>query len=52
MVKLPATHDAGDIVIELSDDGRGMDPEQIIATARRQGLVGEMTSSMKRQFWS
>lgn len=40
-IRLQATHDAGDIVIEISDDGRGMDPARILAKARRQGLVGE-----------
>jgi two-component system chemotaxis sensor kinase CheA len=40
-VRLRALHDAGDIVIEISDDGRGMDPAKLLAKARRQGLVGE-----------
>jgi two-component system chemotaxis sensor kinase CheA len=40
-VRLKAMHDAGDIVIELSDDGRGMDPARILAKARRQGLISE-----------
>ncbi|HZL57368.1 MAG TPA: chemotaxis protein CheA [Bryobacteraceae bacterium] len=40
-VTLRAMHDAGDIVIQLSDDGRGMDPARILSKARRLGLVGE-----------
>lgn len=40
-IRLQAMHDAGDIIIEISDDGRGMDPARILAKARRQGLVGE-----------
>jgi len=40
-IKLRAMHDAGDIVIEISDDGRGMDPARILAKAKRQGLVAE-----------
>ena len=40
-VRLRAMHDAGDIVIEISDDGRGMDAAKILAKARRQGIVGE-----------
>jgi two-component system chemotaxis sensor kinase CheA len=40
-VRLNAMHDAGDIVIEVSDDGRGMDPAKILAKARRQGLVAD-----------
>jgi two-component system chemotaxis sensor kinase CheA len=41
IVRLQAMHDAGDIVIEISDDGRGMDPARILSKARRQGLIGE-----------
>jgi two-component system chemotaxis sensor kinase CheA len=40
-IRLRAMHDAGDIVIEISDDGRGMDPARILAKARRQGLVSD-----------
>jgi two-component system chemotaxis sensor kinase CheA len=40
-IRLQAMHDAGDIVIEISDDGRGMDPARILAKAKRQGLVAE-----------
>jgi len=41
IVRLQAMHDAGDIVIELADDGRGLDGERILAKAKRLGLVGE-----------
>ncbi len=40
-VRLEAKHDAGDIVIELADDGRGLDSARILAKARRNGLIGE-----------
>ncbi len=40
-VRLKAMHDAGDIVIELADDGRGLDAAKILAKAKRLGLVGE-----------
>lgn len=39
-VKLKATHDAGDIVIEISDDGKGLDINRIIEKAKRLGLIG------------
>jgi two-component system chemotaxis sensor kinase CheA len=39
-IRLTASHDAGDIVIEISDDGKGLDAGRILAKARRQGLVG------------
>jgi two-component system chemotaxis sensor kinase CheA len=38
-VRLEAKHDAGDIVIEMSDDGRGLNVEKILAKARKQGLI-------------
>jgi two-component system chemotaxis sensor kinase CheA len=38
-VVLRAYHQAGQVVIELQDDGRGLDPDRILAKARRQGLV-------------
>jgi len=38
-VSLKAYHEGGNIVIELSDDGRGINPDKILAKARKQGLV-------------
>jgi two-component system chemotaxis sensor kinase CheA len=38
-VTLKAYHEGGNIVIELSDDGRGINPDKIISKARKQGLV-------------
>ncbi|HEY0947095.1 MAG TPA: chemotaxis protein CheA [Opitutaceae bacterium] len=38
---LSAYHEGSSLVIELTDDGRGIDPEKVLAKARRQGLVGE-----------
>jgi two-component system chemotaxis sensor kinase CheA len=36
---LKAQHQAGQVVIELSDDGRGLDRERILAKAVEKGLV-------------
>jgi two-component system, chemotaxis family, sensor kinase CheA len=36
---LKAQHQAGQVVIELSDDGRGLDRERILAKAIERGLV-------------
>ena len=36
---LKAYHQGSNIIIELEDDGRGLDPERILAKARRQNLV-------------
>lgn len=47
-VKLNAEHKGGNIVIEIRDDGRGMDPQKLLAKARDKGIVGadqELTNS-------
>jgi two-component system, chemotaxis family, sensor kinase CheA len=38
-ILLSAYHEGGSIVIELADDGRGLDRDAILAKARAQGLV-------------
>jgi two-component system chemotaxis sensor kinase CheA len=38
-IRLAAYHEGGSIVIELADDGRGLDRDAILAKARVQGLV-------------
>jgi two-component system, chemotaxis family, sensor kinase CheA len=38
-VTLKAGHQAGHIVIEISDDGRGLSREKILAKAREKGLI-------------
>jgi len=39
-IGLRASHQAGHIVIAISDDGRGLDVERILAKATEKGLVG------------
>jgi two-component system, chemotaxis family, sensor kinase CheA len=39
IVQLNAYHEAGRIVIQISDDGKGLDPEKILAKAISKGLV-------------
>jgi len=39
-IHLNASHRGGSIVIEIRDDGRGLDHERILAKARASGLVG------------
>jgi two-component system chemotaxis sensor kinase CheA len=39
-VHLNASHRGGSIVIEIRDDGRGLDHQRILAKARASGLVG------------
>ena len=38
-LRLNAFHDAGSIVIEVADDGRGLDRERLLARAVERGLV-------------
>jgi len=38
-VRIHATQSASGVQIELSDDGRGIDPEKILAKARTKGLL-------------
>jgi two-component system chemotaxis sensor kinase CheA len=38
-LRLKASHDSGNIVIEVSDDGRGLDRDRILAKAVERGLV-------------
>jgi two-component system chemotaxis sensor kinase CheA len=40
-VRLAASHQAGNIVIEIRDDGAGLDRDRILAKARQQGLFTE-----------
>jgi two-component system chemotaxis sensor kinase CheA len=40
---LNAFHDSGNIVIEVSDDGKGLDPEMLRQKAIEKGLIGEDT---------
>lgn len=46
-ILLQAYHAAGQVVIEIADDGRGMDPEKIAISAVRKGiLTDEAAASM------
>lgn len=38
-VTLKAEHTGSEVVITISDDGRGMDPEKILASAKEKGLL-------------
>ena len=40
-IRLSAYHEGGHIIIQMSDDGRGLDTERIKAKAVAQGLVSE-----------
>ncbi|MDD5475791.1 MAG: chemotaxis protein CheA, partial [Syntrophales bacterium] len=40
-VRLSAYHKGGDVVIEISDDGRGLSTDKILRKARERGIVRE-----------
>jgi two-component system, chemotaxis family, sensor kinase CheA len=40
-IVLKAFHDSGSIVVEISDDGAGLDHERILQHARKQGVIPE-----------
>ena len=40
-IVLEAFHDAGNIVVQISDDGSGLNHERIVQHARSQGLISE-----------
>jgi two-component system, chemotaxis family, sensor kinase CheA len=40
-IVLKAFHDSGSIVVEISDDGAGLDHERILLHARKQGIITE-----------
>jgi two-component system chemotaxis sensor kinase CheA len=40
-LRLSAYHEGGSIVVELADDGRGLDRGRILAKAREKGLVAD-----------
>lgn len=41
LIKLGAYHQGGNIVIEIKDDGAGLNREKILSKAKQHGLVGE-----------
>ncbi len=51
-VKLSAYHSAGNVVIEIKDDGKGLDREAILVKARERGLVSDGTSLSDREVFN
>lgn len=49
---LNAYHQGSNIVIELRDDGRGIDSERVLAKARRQGLVAENAQPTREEIFA
>lgn len=38
-IRLEARHEAGQVVVEIADDGRGLDPGKVAASALKKGLI-------------
>jgi len=51
-VKIVAYHSAGSVVVEISDDGKGLDREVLLAKARERGLVGETAELSDREVFN
>jgi len=51
-VQLSAYHSAGSVVVEIKDDGKGLDREAILARARERGLVSEGSLLSDREVFS
>jgi two-component system chemotaxis sensor kinase CheA len=51
-VTLRAHYQGSSVVLELGDDGRGIDPDQVLAKARRQGLVAPEATPSREEIFS
>jgi len=51
-LKLNAYHDAGSIVIEVSDDGGGLNKEKILSKAVERGLVAEGAALSDKEIYN
>lgn len=40
-ITLRAYHKGGSVCLEIKDDGRGLDPDKLLAKAREKGLIGK-----------
>ncbi|QTA81118.1 Putative chemotaxis protein, CheA-like [Desulfonema limicola] len=48
-IKITARHQGGEVVICISDDGSGLDPEKILLTAREKNLISKHEKYLKEQ---
>jgi two-component system chemotaxis sensor kinase CheA len=51
-VKLAAYHSAGNVVVEIQDDGKGLDRDVILKKAVQNGLVGESATLSDREIFN
>jgi two-component system chemotaxis sensor kinase CheA len=51
-VELSAYHSAGNVVVEIRDDGRGIDRDAVLGKARERGLVTDGSSLSDREIFN
>jgi two-component system chemotaxis sensor kinase CheA len=51
-VRIAAYHSAGSVVVEISDDGKGLDREMLLAKARERGLIGDTGDFSDREVFN
>ncbi len=49
---LSAFHRGGNIVIQVQDDGRGLNPQKLLARARERGLITGQDRLTEREAWA
>ena len=52
VVRLAAYHAAGSVVVEIEDDGRGLNADTILTKAREKGLVGMDATLSEREIFN
>ncbi len=51
-IKLRAFHKSGDIIIEVEDDGKGLDKEAILNKAKEKGLISDSQSMFEHEIFN
>ena len=51
-VHLSAYHSAGSVVVEIRDDGKGLDREKLLAKARERGVISDEDSLSDREVFN
>lgn len=51
-VQLNAYHQGGNVVIEIADDGKGLDPDRLLAKGIEKGLIGKDASPAREEIFA
>jgi len=51
-IRLSAYHSAGSVIVEIADDGRGLNRDLILAKAREKGILAEDVSLTEREIFN